>query len=275
MWRTCLALAVAASVSSAPAHSEEIHIAARLGDLEAVAAQLEAGTPVDLPSTRDTSDAGVTALFVAAQWGRIDVARILLDAGADPGFCNIAARDTALTMATKIGKTDLMALLMDRGADPNQRCGGGLALQWARQLKRGNAEALLLERGAKTRFETPSVGHLLADADIDSGMRLVRTCHFCHGRDSESPDLEGATLPRLWNIVGREKAAQPGYEYSDALKNAGGAWTYDDLNSFIADPFGFLPGTGMGIASFTPTDQQRADIIAYLRTLSDDPVPLP
>lgn len=270
-----MALAAVAAVLCGPLTAEDIHNAARLGDLDAVAAELGSGVPVDLPSTRDTTDAGVTPLFVAAKWGRTEVAAFLLDAGADPGFCNFDARDTPLTMATKIGRTELMALLMDRGADPNQRCGGGLALQWARQLKRKNAEALLLERGAKTRFQVPSIEPLLANADIERGGRLVRACHFCHGRDAESRDLEGATLPRLWNIVGREKGAQPGYDYSEALKNAGGTWTYDDLNSFIADPFGFLPGTTMGLASFRPTDQERADMIAYLRTLSDAPVPLP
>lgn len=275
MRRLGLTSAMVALVASGPSVSEPIHEAARTGDLAAIAALIDAGTPVDQPSTVDTSVPGVTALFVAAKWGKMDAAEMLMDAGADPNFCSVDARDTPLTMATKIGKTDLMALLIDRGADPNQRCGGSLALHWAKQLRRQKAADLLVERGAITSFARPSIEPLLAGADVERGARLVKTCHFCHGRDAESPDLDGATLPRLWNIVGREKAAQPGFRYSVALKEAGGTWTYDELNSFLADPFGFIPGTDMGLASLHPTDEQRADIIGYLRTLSDDPVPLP
>src|SRR5882672_3835577 len=54
----------------------------------------------------------------------------------------------------------------------------------------------------------------------------------------------------------------------------GGKWTYDDLNKFIANPKGFVPGTAMGFAGI-PKDSERADVIAYLRTLADSPVPLP
>ena len=58
------------------------------------------------------------------------------------------------------------------------------------------------------------------------------------------------------------------------MKAKGGTWTYDDLNQFITNPKGFVPGTAMGFAGVTK-DSERADIIAYLRTLSDNPVPLP
>ena len=256
-------LAIGTALLSTPAASEDIHLAAQKGDTEAIQALLEGGTPTDQLSTRDTSVPGWTALAVAAQWGRLDAAKLLLDAGADPNFCNIDAKDTPLTLATKTGKIEMMALLMDRGANPDQRCTpAGLALQWARQFRRADAETLLIERGATTSFTRPSVKHLLADADIERGAKLTKTCHFCHGQDTESPSLEGATLPRLWNVVGREKGSQPGYRYSQAMIEAGGTWTYDDLNSFLADPFGYMPGTNMGLASLELTDDQRADIIA-------------
>jgi cytochrome c len=58
------------------------------------------------------------------------------------------------------------------------------------------------------------------------------------------------------------------------MKAKGGTWTYDDLNKFIANPKGFVAGTAMGFAGI-PKDSERADVIDYLHTLSDSPVPLP
>jgi cytochrome c len=81
--------------------------------------------------------------------------------------------------------------------------------------------------------------------------------------------------PPLWGIVGRPKAAIAGYEYSDAMKAAGGIWSYDDLNSLVADPRAYLPGTKMEGLQGVATPQRRADLIRYLRDLSDAPLDLP
>ena len=66
----------------------------------------------------------------------------------------------------------------------------------------------------------------------------------------------------------------PGFNYSAALKAKGGNWTFDDLDHFIANPKAWLPGTNMGFAGLA-RGGQRADLINYLHTLSDNPVPLP
>ena len=58
------------------------------------------------------------------------------------------------------------------------------------------------------------------------------------------------------------------------MKAKGGTWTYDDLSKFIANPKGFVPGTAMGFAGIQK-DSERADVIAYLRSLSESPAPLP
>jgi cytochrome c len=75
-------------------------------------------------------------------------------------------------------------------------------------------------------------------------------------------------------VVGRPKASEPGFNYSAAIKAKGGNWTLDELNAFIANPRGDIPGTNMTFAGL-PRGGERADVIAYLNTLSDNPAPLP
>ena len=80
--------------------------------------------------------------------------------------------------------------------------------------------------------------------------------------------------PNLWGVVGRPKASEPGFSYSDALKKKGGNWTIDDINQFITNPQAWVPGTKMTFAG-VPRAKERADIIAYLNSLADNPAPLP
>ena len=74
--------------------------------------------------------------------------------------------------------------------------------------------------------------------------------------------------------AGDKKGEGRGFNFSAAMKAKGGTWSYDDLNQFIANPKGFVPGTAMGFAGI-PKDSERADVIDYLHTLADSPVPLP
>ena len=58
------------------------------------------------------------------------------------------------------------------------------------------------------------------------------------------------------------------------MKAKGGTWTVDDLNKFLTKPSAYIPGTLMTFAGLT-RENQRADLIAFLNTLSDHPKPLP
>ena len=75
-------------------------------------------------------------------------------------------------------------------------------------------------------------------------------------------------------VVGRPKASEAGFTYSDAMKKKGGNWTVDDLSTFLTSPRAFVPGTKMSFAGL-PKGGDRANVIAYLNTLSDNPAPLP
>jgi hypothetical protein len=57
------------------------------------------------------------------------------------------------------------------------------------------------------------------------------------------------------------------------MKGKSGKWTFDELNKFLANLRQYIPGTAMTYAGLKP--EQRADLIDYLRTLADNPVPLP
>jgi cytochrome c len=115
------------------------------------------------------------------------------------------------------------------------------------------------------------IEQLLAAADIGRGEIVAKKCAACHTFTKGGRPLVG---PNLWGIVGRSKASEAGVNYSAALKSKGGNWTVDDLNQFINNPKGAIPGTNMTFDGVKRAGD-RADIIAYLNSLSDNPAPLP
>ena len=116
---------------------------------------------------------------------------------------------------------------------------------------------------------------LLAKADAAAGQKKAAICSTCHsfGKGEASKP----TGPNLWGVVGRVHAADKDFEYSAANKDLGAKgekWTYDAIFDFIKNPKGYLPGTKMTFIGM-PKAEDRAAVLAYLRTLSDDPVALP
>jgi cytochrome c len=112
---------------------------------------------------------------------------------------------------------------------------------------------------------------LLQTASVEKGAAAAKKCAACHTFEKNGPNRVG---PNLFGIVERDRATAPGFNYSAAMKAKGGKWSYEDLNKFIANPKGFVPGTAMGFAGISK-DSERADVIDYLHTLADSPVPLP
>jgi cytochrome c len=115
------------------------------------------------------------------------------------------------------------------------------------------------------------IEQLLANADIGRGENSAKKCATCHTFNKGGRNLVG---PNLWGVVGRPKASEAGFNYSAAMKAKGGNWTIDDINQFIANPRGYVAGTNMTFAGL-PRGTERADVIAYLNSLSDNPAPLP
>jgi cytochrome c len=111
---------------------------------------------------------------------------------------------------------------------------------------------------------------LLAAADPRAGERRAALCKSCHTLTKGGANGTG---PNLWGVVGRAVAAHDGFKFTEALKGAGGEWSFERLNAYLENSQGYVPGTAM-VQRFPKADQ-RAEIIAYLNTLSDSPLPLP
>jgi cytochrome c len=128
--------------------------------------------------------------------------------------------------------------------------------------------------GPAVPVEEP-IAVLLASANPEAGAAVFKKCTACHTAESGGANKVG---PNLWSIVNRPLASHEGFAYSAAMKEfaQGGSvvWDYQHLSDFLASPKGYIKGTAMGFAGVKKPDE-RANLIAYLRTLSDSPAPLP
>jgi len=128
------------------------------------------------------------------------------------------------------------------------------------------------KEGVAAAAPSEPIEKLLQTASVEKGQAAAKVCTTCHTFEKDGPNRVG---PNLYGIVGDKRGEdRHGFNFSAAMKAKGGTWTYDDLNKFLTNPKAFIPGTAMGFAGIQK-DSQRADVIAYLRTLSDKPEPLP
>jgi cytochrome c len=113
---------------------------------------------------------------------------------------------------------------------------------------------------------------LIASADPAAGEKVFGKCKACHNAEKGGPNAVG---PNLWNIVGAQHAHIEGFAYSPVMAGMKDKkWTFEDLDAFLASPKGYAPGTKMTFAGLNKPED-RAAVIAWLRTKADSPVPLP
>ncbi len=112
----------------------------------------------------------------------------------------------------------------------------------------------------------------LAGADASAGERAFKAkCATCHSVDQGGSNGTG---PNLYNVVGADKASHDGFTYSRALSGMDGAWTYEAMNDWLLNPAGYARGTSMAFAGLR-RDDERANTIAYLMSISPGAPPLP
>lgn len=125
--------------------------------------------------------------------------------------------------------------------------------------------------GGKKEETLQPITSLLASASVERGQAVAKQCTQCHTFEKDGAARTG---PNLWGIVGAKVAHVASYAYSTAMKGKGGTWTYEDLSLYLNNPRKVVPGTKMSFVGIQDA-QKRADLIAYLRTLSDSPEALP
>ncbi len=124
--------------------------------------------------------------------------------------------------------------------------------------------------GPQTAEPEKPVVELIAAATPVDGQRRAQACVACHSFEKAGPVKQG---PNLWDVIGRKKASVAGFDYSQPMRQAQGEWTYEDLFKYLGNPQAVVPGNKMAFQ--LPRAEYRAAVIAYLRTLSDSPKPLP
>ncbi|MFV1011193.1 cytochrome c family protein [Wolbachia endosymbiont of Nasonia vitripennis] len=116
------------------------------------------------------------------------------------------------------------------------------------------------------------IGELMQNASFEKGKSAAKKCIACHSFEKGGMNKVG---PNLWNVVGNKKAhLGSSFNYSKALLEKGGKWEYEELFAFLKNPKAYIKGTRMAFAGIS-NPQEIADLVSYLRSMSDSPVALP
>ncbi|XP_076747693.1 ankyrin-3 isoform X17 [Maylandia zebra] len=134
-----------------------LHIAARKDDTKAAALLLQNDHNADVESkmmVNRTTESGFTPLHIAAHYGNINVATLLLNRGAAVDF--MARNDiTPLHVAAKRGNSNMVKLLLDRGAKIDAKTKDGLTpLHCGARSGHEQVVEILLDRGAPILSKT-------------------------------------------------------------------------------------------------------------------------
>jgi cytochrome c len=124
--------------------------------------------------------------------------------------------------------------------------------------------------GGAAEAEKP-IAFYLASADSAAGEQVFKKCTACHNADKGGANALG---PNLWGVLGEPVGKGKGFAFSPALSGVGGSWNWDNMNAWLTSPKKFAPGTKMTFAGLS-NPQDRANLIAFLNSHSDSPLPLP
>tara|TARA_B100000579_G_scaffold364590_1_gene323593 strand:- start:286 stop:813 length:528 start_codon:yes stop_codon:yes gene_type:complete len=115
------------------------------------------------------------------------------------------------------------------------------------------------------------IKELLAMGDVAHGEKVFKKCSACHMIAAGGKNMIG---PNLWSIINKKTGADPNYKYSKALAAYGKEWTFDEMNGFLIKPSAHVKGTKMAFAGLKK-EKDRASVILYMNSKSDNPIPTP
>ena len=134
-----------------------------------------------------------------------------------------------------------------------------------------STEIVTAASGPVEEVAGPSLAMLMASADPDKGKRAFAACKSCHSIDKGG---KNGTGPNLYGVLGRAVGGADGFKYSSAVADHGGSWSFELFDHWLASPKVAIPGNKMSYAGMRKAPK-RADLMAYLNTLSDAPMDLP
>ena len=111
---------------------------------------------------------------------------------------------------------------------------------------------------------------LFASASAAEGAKVFKKCAACHSIAEGGANKIG---PALWGVLGRPAGSIPDYKYSKAMAAHGKNWSFEEMNGFLIKPKGWIKGTKMSFAGLRSA-KDRASVILYLNSFSDNPLPL-
>lgn len=125
--------------------------------------------------------------------------------------------------------------------------------------------------GTEAKFDASQVLARLSQASAENGHEVFKKCVACHTTDKGGVNKIG---PNLYNIIERPIGKHPGFAFSPAMALRDGTWTYERLANYLHDPKGYIPNNRMAFSGIADS-AELADLLAYLRSLSETPVPFP
>ena len=121
-----------------------------------------------------------------------------------------------------------------------------------------------------TSSESENIMALFASTSAAEGAKVFMKCSACHSIAEGGANKIG---PALWGVLGRPAGSVPGYKYSKAMAEYGKNWSFEEMNGFLIKPKGWIKGTKMSFAGLRSA-KDRASVILYLNSFSDNPLPL-
>ena len=135
------------------------------------------------------------------------------------------------------------------------------------------APAAAATQQVATAADVAPIADRLKAADAAAGEKSAKVCTACHSFANTGDNKVG---PGLWEVVNRKPGSHEGFKYSQGMATFGEThtWDYATLDVYLTNPKVEVPGNKMAFAGIKKPED-RANVIAYLRSLSANPAPLP